>query len=314
MEAQVLEVEKGRQIRRKKSGVGVNPKSISAMSMQQRKILPLVVPDSVMESSPYTIKTNEIGRLMLGDYQRMEVKPHVSMIREAIKRGSMPPPIDVCIRTWDSRDKAKADLLWVADGQQRMWAHIDAGTPIECRIHKVETIEQEKALFLVLNERVKLNAVNIFISHPGPTAELIRLVATDKDHPLFNRVLIARYTGSHEKMQPATVLRGLAVALGVTSSGTSRMLGAVDAAIKGGRKTDALAFLYDLGKITKGRASIDIVTSIGAVWREAGPFKPKALDRLRRLKLANVTGTTPGDRRAAIERRIWAAIEANGAH
>jgi hypothetical protein len=283
-----------RKIERKKKFA---KKAIGGLANRKRKLL--VVPEHVMKSTEVTIRTNEHGRLVIPDYQRSEVQSWVGSLTDAMKRGSQPEPIDVVVRTWE-----KGDRLYIVDGQQRMWAHINLDVPIRAKVHKCNSMEEEKSLFLVLNQHVRLSATTFLNAHPGKTTELLNKVNEDPQHPLYRRILLtSTYTGSHERMQPATVARSLSLALGAGAHGIIEIMSACDAAVTAD-KAKAEAFLTDLGHALKGKPSADALHSFGLFWKKHGPLSKRVLGRFRRLRLDNVTGTTAADRRAAIQHRL----------
>ena len=105
-------------------------------------------------------------------YQRTRVTPVVNELTHVLKGGGVvPDPIHVAERP--------DGTLWILDGQQRYWAHSDCHLPLRAYVHSVATLEQEKAMFLILNNRMKVRGDVTVKSWPGISGPLILKLGTE---------------------------------------------------------------------------------------------------------------------------------------
>lgn len=265
----------------------------------------LTVPDSVMKCEHLTLQPRDHGRLCVGDYQRDVISDWSNSLQDAIRRGSVPPPIDVVTRDYEE-DKARKNKLWVVDGVQRMYALLALDMPIKANVHHVQNIDEEKSLFILLNSHHRISAQLYMTNYTGASVQFLREVDATESHPMYNRILLAHYTGSHEKMQGPTIALAISIAFNVSSGSFSpqRTLPKVDALLRNGQKENVLQFLHDLGSVFKGKPSVDMILAFARVWTSSGKLTPKQVTRIRRMNLDSVIAANPKERQHLMERRI----------
>lgn len=133
----------------------------------RRKLVPLILPDLGV-GQLVTLSVADLRKLNVDDrYQRIRITTMVSRLMHVIQNGGIiADPITVVRRADGS--------LWIVDGQQRWWAHIELERPLRALIFDVKDFEQERRLFLVMNTKVNVNADTIVKAWPGPTGQLLR--------------------------------------------------------------------------------------------------------------------------------------------
>lgn len=99
-------------------------------------------------------------------YQRMQIKTQVNDLAHVLRQGGeIPDPITVAQRP----DKS----LWIIDGQQRFWAHMDVQKPLKAMVYKVADVEEEKNIFLAMDRHVKVTPAYFVKAWPGEASKLL---------------------------------------------------------------------------------------------------------------------------------------------
>lgn len=153
-----------------------------------------------------TFEPKDLTRLLNIDesYQRLRISGHVNdLIHVLTKGGCIPDPITVAKRPDGS--------LWIVDGQQRYWAHVDTGTALKAIVYDVESVEQEKQMFLALDRHRKVGAGYFVKAWNGECAKLIVNAAGEEDSPFFGRVDLGGNT--QRPFAATTMLRGMLAAM-----------------------------------------------------------------------------------------------------
>ena len=258
-------------------------------------------------SKMITITPDQYGKLAIDPrYQREEVGPFVASLREAIRRGTTPPPIHVAKRAYEE-DGIPKNKLWIVDGQQRMWALVDAGHEILALVHEVSSLDEEKRLFHVLNMHKRVGANHMIAAYPGPSTAVLREINDDPKHTLYQRILLERYSGSHNKINSATIIRAIVVAFGKQTSGTTELLGAMDQIVTTAAGSARVKqFLGVLGQVfEKRKPSWEMIIAFGRAYARLGREPSQSeIGRLKRLKLEAVVAATPSERQLLMMRRI----------
>lgn len=147
----------------------------------KRKVKPIII-TGIISSRFELIPPEKLDTLKIDDtYQRDKVELIVSVLSYVLRHGgAVPSPIHIVER----RDGAR----YIVDGQQRWWAHIDAGKAIEAKIYRVDSYATERDLFIILNELSRLGPGTLIHAYGGPSAAIISAAAEDREHPLFHKV------------------------------------------------------------------------------------------------------------------------------
>jgi hypothetical protein len=206
----------------------------------ERRGTPIEVGDKVRFVGLAKLTVRQMYDLGIDDrYQRSEITAQVNTLIHVIKDGGViPDPITVAERPDGSR--------WIVDGQQRFWAHLDTEKPIQAMVYKVNSFDDELALFNVLNNNVRLTAAARIAAWPGEAGKIIRDLADNPSSPLYRRVsLIAASGGAIISTPP--LLRGLTTAISNVqgNGGMERVLTTFDRAYKKDpNRSNMLAYLY----------------------------------------------------------------------
>lgn len=257
-----------------------------------------------------TITPDEYSKLAIDQrYQREDIKDWVANLRDAIRRGAVPPPIHVAKRSF-AEDGEVSKKYWIVDGQQRMWALVDANKSIQALVHEVESLEHEKKLFHILNSRRRLGANHAIATYPGPSAYLLREINDRPSHSLYKRILLSNYTGSHARINAASIVSCALVASVGRARGTAEMLSRMDAFIKSPNGAEQITeFLNSLGRVFDGRPSFEMMLSFAATYRKLGrTLTSNEIGRLRRLKLERIVASTSRDRIHLMSRHMLRAL------
>lgn len=182
-------------------------------AMASRTSPPLILPEDVKLVFQGKMSHKDVMDLSIDTrYQRDEVTSEVNqLIHVLLNGGQIPDPVTVAERSYGDKGR------YVVDGQQRWWAHVDTGKPMQVRIYKVDTFEQELTLFHVLNNTRKLSARTRLKSWPGPSGKAMDWLMNHADSPLRGLISTDNNKGDFPMV---TVMRGLTSAIvGITSNG-----------------------------------------------------------------------------------------------
>lgn len=151
-------------------------------------------------------------------YQRDRIGDQVNKLITAIQSGGMiPDPVTLVKRNF-SEAGVDPKKLWIIDGQQRTCAFFELDQEFQAMVHEAESLEAERAFFLVMQQRSKVSANTFVHSWAGPSADLLRAVDAQPNHPLAGRILWK--TGATNKIGAAILIRGLLCAVaGVQKQG-----------------------------------------------------------------------------------------------
>lgn len=181
----------------------MTPKALEKADAQ-RIITPLVVklrPGTVFA----VIQPEKFGEINIDeDYQRMVIKALVNTLIYVLRNGGdIPAPVHLARR--------KDGSLWILDGQQRFWAHLETGTPLKAWIHPVENIEDERDLYNILNRKVQQNAMNQVKSSNSLVAACVRGWDDSDQSPMHRRINFGSNSG--RPYDCTLLVRGVAAAL-----------------------------------------------------------------------------------------------------
>lgn len=155
--------------------------------LSRRTAAPLVV-TGVGKPRPLWIQPKDFGKLHVDEsaYQRSKITAEVNDMIHALRAGgTIPDPLTVAERpngTW-----------WVADGFQRLLAHMETQTPLLAMIYPVESLEAEKMLFIAMQEHRRVGAEYMVHAWPGEMADLLRKQDSSPDAQLLNKVNFGRH-------------------------------------------------------------------------------------------------------------------------
>lgn len=128
-------------------------------------------------------------------YQRGEIKPWVNEIVAALNAGGLVlDPITIVRRTWHEPGEDTSKLYWIIDGLQRFTALESLGRDIDAIVHESESLDAERAFFLVMNARRNVNTNKIVRAWPGEGAKMLSAINETAGHSLCGRIEFA-YTG-----------------------------------------------------------------------------------------------------------------------
>jgi len=208
----------------------------------------------------------------------------------------VPDVVDVAKREWGPRD----GKLWILDGFQRACALQELGLAIEANVWVSENIEAEKRFFLAMQARKTIGTNQNVKAWSGPSADLLRRVDGDPDHPLYGRINFE--TGGGERLGAAIVILALERFLsGKRNAGDIRKaLSRADERLKAGPKQlpRAEAYLCLLGRIFhKGYARRLPLMAISEVasekWFGLDAFPMPSGAVVNRLRAVNWSSETP---------------------
>src|SRR4051812_35447735 len=176
----------------------------AAKAYLERSGSPLILPEDVKVSWQGMMSHAAVMALGVDTrYQREEIAAEVNMLIHVLNHGGqIPDQVSIAERPDGTR--------WVVDGQQRWWAHVDTGKPMQARVFKVKDFEQELTLFHVLNNTRKLTAKTRIQSWPGPSGDAVQWLAQSQDSPLRGLV---DFVQGKAAFPVVTVFRGLATAV-----------------------------------------------------------------------------------------------------
>lgn len=180
---------------------------VLARADAQRIVTPLVV--TLRPGSVYTvIDPKDFPRINVDEsYQRLVIKTLVNTLIYVLRNGGdIPAPIHMAERLDGS--------WWILDGQQRFWAHYETGTPLKAWIHKVQNIQEERDLYIVLNRKVQQSAMNVVKSSNSHISGFIRHWDESDQSPMYRRINFGSHSG---RPYDCTVLvRGVSAAVSGT--------------------------------------------------------------------------------------------------
>lgn len=273
---------------RQKSMIATSP--AAAKAYLDRSGTPLVLPADVKLVWQGMMSVKDLMSLNIDTrYQRDEITGEVNMLIHVLNHhGQIPDPVTIAERTDGTR--------WIVDGQQRWWAHVDTGKPMQARVYAVRNYDQELTLFHVLNNSKKLTARTRLQSWPKASGDAIRWMNEAEDSPL--RGMISYSTG-HQAFPVVTVMRALVTATtGSLGNGAiERICGNFDREYEKDRKwidkatrmmSFVLASMFDAETPLRHLTALALGRLCYATWRpltadEAWPTPtPKQLARFKR--------------------------------
>lgn len=279
----------------------------------RRLVAPLVVqglgPRMTLRVTPEKYKLIDID----ATYQRDEITSEVNQLIAVLRAGgSIPDPVTLVTRSW-----AKDGKLWVVDGLQRVSAHMQLDLSFDADVYEAPSLDTERALFLVMQSRVRVSSNREVKAAPYECAQMLRDAAQSAQHPLCNRVEFV-WTGS-AKLGAALLIRGaLHAAIGGSKVGrTQQQMSRLDYAFKADPETRprVTAYFTLAGRVFPSDYALGLsLAALGSVayerWKGKKPTLPNAmiLSRLVRVSWGSLA-PTPADRfRPLVEdhvRRIW---------
>ena len=264
---------------------------------------PILVGRGLKRATEVTvIPASELDTLHIDpQYQRAENRDLVNQLLAVLEAGGMvPDPITIAVRPDKSR--------YIVDGQQRWAAHYLAMKPIAAVLYFVDSIEEERRLFSVLNTYRRPSPAVRMRAWTGPSAELVQFIVGSPASPLLGELSFATSGGASKHTAP-TVLRGVGAALGMAMRGGSqsatedfmRGLDRVYVADKKRAIRVTLAFLSLAKQIFQtGRWQSTPVLALGMAAAErwengtCAPPSKAALYNLRRLNWTNPSAAEQG--------------------
>jgi hypothetical protein len=194
---------------RETSMLATSPAVLKAM--EARRGTPIIVPDTVKVYGMRRYPVKELEDLLIDTrYQREEVTNEVNELVTVLKRGGIiPDPISVAVRKYGDGRK------YIVDGQQRWWAHVDTGTPINVTEYHVHSYEEEVTLFHALNMQRRVSPEDRLRSLPGPAGDTIRRLAETDGSPLRGKV---GHTPNSGMIGGMILLRGMTAMLSNTKA------------------------------------------------------------------------------------------------
>jgi hypothetical protein len=154
---------------------------MKASAIARRTYTPLVFLNS-REPNPITLEPHQFKKLNVDEtYQRIEIKSEINDLIHVLQAGGcIPDPVTVAERQDGS--------WWIVDGQQRFWAHEATEKPLRCEIWKVESLDEERTLFQLMNTNRTVRPDFLVHSWPGISGDFIRGISADKAHPFFQNI------------------------------------------------------------------------------------------------------------------------------
>lgn len=206
-----------------------NPSKARLASLKGRK--PVILVTGVEPGREVTIPASKLDTLQIDErYQRAEIKRWVNeLITVLLAGGQVPDPISIAVRPDGSH--------WIVDGQQRYWAHWHCERPIRAKLYRVETYEQELALFHALNATKTVNANVLVGSWPGPAGDLLHWLNESPESPLREEV---HFAPGAPKWAATIVARMVCSALGESDApfrAVKLVMGAIDRHVERAKRT-----------------------------------------------------------------------------
>jgi hypothetical protein len=202
-------------------------------------------------------------------YQREEVSTEVRDLIHVIKRGGqVTAPITVVERKYGDHG------LYIVDGQQRWWAHVDTLTPIHAVVYTVESYDDEVTMFQTLNTQSRLSARTRVASWPRAAGTVLHRLNEDETSPLFGRISFA--DASMTTIGAIPLLRGLLAVLSNVSHN-----GAVD------RTLMAFDKQYEAKKGWADDAILRYATIIAQVFHDSGDHRLRTLPAMALGKMCH---------------------------
>lgn len=262
--------------------------------------LPLVL-QGVEPGKLTTIPVSKFGDVDVDRrYQRDRIGSEINDLIYVLQHGGeIPDPITVVRRNYvEGSATSPSDKLWIIDGQQRFWAHLECGVPVKAMVHGVDSLDAERDFFLAMNTDRSVNANAYVYSWKGPSAELLRRADSIPSHPLYGRI---QFRGSGaEKIGARVLISGMVSLLyGNPASGaTPLQLNRVDARMKDpGMTSRCEAFISVVGRVfPQGYATVLAVQALGIVARDrwAKRIETPSEATLLRLSKINWKNEVPG--------------------
>jgi hypothetical protein len=170
---------------------------------RQKRVAPILVNGQTRFWKEVVLRPEEQKNLQIDEsYQRRHLRPWVNELVSVLESGGViPDPIVVAVRPNGER--------YIIEGQQRYWAHWACHKELRARLFKVETIEEEKALFLAYNNRRPVGATVTVKAFPGEGGALIRWLEEDGGSPLRGDIGF----NSQDRVPASTIAKGLLLAL-----------------------------------------------------------------------------------------------------
>jgi hypothetical protein len=284
------------------------------------------IPDRVWVTKRVVVRAEDIDSDTLGicrpcdeivpgfpGYQREEITSEVGDLADVLRRGGATEPIHAVSRAWET--KYGKQKIWIVDGQQRMWASIDANCDLTVMVHSVESPEEERGLFEAMNSRVKLNANLRVFNHGGAASKLLIADNEDQASPLFQRIAFG--TCRHTKISATTLVVALGIVSGSTSQQAMKLLPNLDRRLEKGSepfksflRAVGLVFFLPPPGIAFGSPQ---VTAFANAWRRSGvrAVDARLITRLRRVgaRLPDVVASTYQERIELMTRRLMKILK-----
>jgi hypothetical protein len=251
---------------------------------------PTLLLDPGPDPVPLHIPYSELGTLIIPqEYQREQIKGWVfELARVLMAGGKCPAPFI------NERPDGRRVIV---DGQQRWWAHMQAGLGMNTMLYRLSppVLENEKKLYQIANYHVLQLGDNIVSSWPGPIAVLLRHWIGLSGSPYHGRTSLGRRGGA---AYSASILARSICAMLTTSGGAlgniRRVLDRADAALGASpgaeERADAVLRLLPLIFTPEDRVRLVCALAVSNVARDrwatavTGHFpKPKEQQRIRQI-------------------------------
>jgi hypothetical protein len=257
------------------------------------------------------ILPKDYGRLALDPrYQRQDIAAWHNDLRDALKRGTKTPAIAVAVREWHE-EGMPTGMLWVVDGQQRMWAHVDLDLPIVAKEYHTSSLEEEKRLFVVLNHKVPIGPNHTVKAHPGISAKFLAEINENPSHPLCNRIQF-QDGGTKARYGAASLVGLVCVTLVGKGAGVIANLISMDRLLERPTTSRMVSdLLASMALSFSSKASHEMLRAWGLVARQLGgrPMTKMECSKIRRLKLESVVAASSTERVVLIQRRMLKTLK-----